>query len=639
MPRDSAKSRYRLLLGLLFTTLLGVHAAVYWPFLCDDSLITLRYARRLLEGQGLTWTDGEPVEGYSNLLWLLATAGVGALGIDLVVAARLLGFAGMLAVPFTAVAWFTRRHSRQEIFWPLLVGMGFFVLSAPVAIWTLGGLEQPLLASLLALSIPLTWKRLEGREVGGPWLLGGVLAGICLTRPDGPLFTVATAATFALGAWLTRSSSMRRDAWRVAILPTLAYAGHVVFRLAYYGEVIPNTARIKLAPTVHYLTTGLEYLTTGLGSALPFTLLAVAALFALVKRPESRLRGLHLVLLIAAWLPYAAAVGGDIFPGHRHLIVTLVPMSFAVVEGLRVWQAERSLPLPRAALLAVPALLGLHTVLQWREPQSLKARTENWEWDGRELGLLLRDAFEASAPLLAVTSGGCVPYWSELPCLDMLGLNDHYIAHNPPRTFGTGTIGHEHGNGAYVLERSPDLIAFDLGSFKGTFRSGLELQRMPEFYEEYTPVRVQVPYLDDGAHLWFRKYSDRVGIRRTPTEIDVPAYLFNENPASSAYAADDGRLLSSVEKGRPLHVLLHDVDTSQAWSSTVRSPDADDILSLIQPVGPTTLRLVLRTTSREPIEVEGASLRAGSVKYGVSHFSSPSRSQPAHPAVEEGEEK
>ncbi len=61
------------------------------PFFADDAFISLRYAQRLLAGSGLTWTDGEAVEGYSNLLWVLACAGLGALGFDLVFAARLLG--------------------------------------------------------------------------------------------------------------------------------------------------------------------------------------------------------------------------------------------------------------------------------------------------------------------------------------------------------------------------------------------------------------------------------------------------------------------------------------------------------------------------------------------------------------------
>ena len=39
----------------------------------------------------------------------------------------------------------------------------------------------------------------------------------------------------------------------------------------------------------------------------------------------------------------------------------------------------------------------------------------------------------------------------------MLGLNDYHIPRNPPRNFGEGSIGHELGDGDYVLRREPDL--------------------------------------------------------------------------------------------------------------------------------------------------------------------------------------
>ncbi|MGB5702608.1 MAG: hypothetical protein WBM48_07315, partial [Polyangiales bacterium] len=57
--------------GLAATLTLFVHARSYPPLTFDDAFISLRYAQRLLEGHGLTWTDGPPVEGYSNLLWVL----------------------------------------------------------------------------------------------------------------------------------------------------------------------------------------------------------------------------------------------------------------------------------------------------------------------------------------------------------------------------------------------------------------------------------------------------------------------------------------------------------------------------------------------------------------------------------------
>ncbi|MER3327957.1 MAG: hypothetical protein RIF34_00150, partial [Candidatus Kapaibacterium sp.] len=63
----------------------------YMPFFADDSLITIRYAQRLIDGHGLTWTDGIKVEGYSNLLWVLILAFFGKMGANMILVARVLG--------------------------------------------------------------------------------------------------------------------------------------------------------------------------------------------------------------------------------------------------------------------------------------------------------------------------------------------------------------------------------------------------------------------------------------------------------------------------------------------------------------------------------------------------------------------
>src|SRR5688572_3538656 len=71
----SASSRDRDWLFLLpAALLLALHAYFYRGFTSDDAFISLRYAVRLATGGGLTWNDGEYVEGYSNLLWVILAA-------------------------------------------------------------------------------------------------------------------------------------------------------------------------------------------------------------------------------------------------------------------------------------------------------------------------------------------------------------------------------------------------------------------------------------------------------------------------------------------------------------------------------------------------------------------------------------
>src|SRR4051812_46368142 len=104
------------LISATFVAILVAHASRYMPFLSDDALISFRYSERLLDGRGLTWTDGRPVEGYSNLLWVLLTTGLGALGVDLIDAARLLGIVAMASV-IPIASWWYMRDKRVERGW------------------------------------------------------------------------------------------------------------------------------------------------------------------------------------------------------------------------------------------------------------------------------------------------------------------------------------------------------------------------------------------------------------------------------------------------------------------------------------------------------------------------------------------
>ena len=221
---------------ILFIAVLLAHAYRYMPIMADDAMISARYAERLLEGKGLTWTDGPPVEGYSNLLWILATASLGYLGVDLLVALRILG-CGCMAAVMVAIVWF---YGRQRCIDRLgvVVGLIFFSCAFPIGMWSIAGLEQPLIAAALTGAILAYWLATESdyqNRMAGVFL-GAFLGMLCLTRPDGPVFTVALAAAFVLGA----SLKCHRWSWpfllTFVLIPLACYAGQLAFRLAYYHD-------------------------------------------------------------------------------------------------------------------------------------------------------------------------------------------------------------------------------------------------------------------------------------------------------------------------------------------------------------------------------------------------------------------
>ena len=98
----------------LFPVLFVMILLGFWgvrDFFHDDALISLRYARNLLGGHGLVWNPGEYVEGYSNFLHLLGSAGLGYLGVDLRVATRIIGVVSYGAVVLLTIGYLLKLDS------------------------------------------------------------------------------------------------------------------------------------------------------------------------------------------------------------------------------------------------------------------------------------------------------------------------------------------------------------------------------------------------------------------------------------------------------------------------------------------------------------------------------------------------
>ena len=79
--------------------------------------------------------------------------------------------------------------------------------------------------------------------------------------------------------------------------------------------------------------------------------------------------------------------------------------------------------------------------------------------------------------LIAVDAAGQVPYFSELPAIDMFGINDLHIGRLSVPTLGEGTPGHEKFDLAYVITRAPRFVVIYGTLFDGVSeyrRAGVE---------------------------------------------------------------------------------------------------------------------------------------------------------------------
>ncbi|MFT3924635.1 MAG: hypothetical protein QM778_18995 [Myxococcales bacterium] len=508
---------------------LALHVHHYYPYFADDSFISMRYAERLADGLGLTWSSGDRVEGYSNFLWVLLLSLGKTLGFEMLGWARALGVACTAAA--MAAILYAHRPSRVQELGPSLFGMLLVAGCGPVACWSIAGLEHPLLIGLLSwalvLSVPFTEADISQQGLR-PLYVGCLFALLVWARADAALFLGCAGLVLALCA---RPSIARVKMLALLAAPAvLALGAQFLFRRLYHDDWLPNTYYAKVAYTVERFSQGYRYVSDSdwLERA-PFIVFALG-LVAIPFARGARARLLLYWLPCCTWFLYVIAIGGDNMPQRRHL-VPFIALSGLIGAELFAWfQRGKRWRGALATLLALGLLW--HMASKEEDNPSKRARGRNWVWDGKAIGELLYEGFGAdrpvqAQPLLAVDAAGALPYYAKIPALDMLGLNDRFLAHHPPPTFGTGWVGHELGNGDYVMSRLPDLIVFGLpkGQERAAWRGGKEMQARPDFRSRYSLVEFDTHNSERlRALIWTRREGGAVGITRTPGRIRVPGY-------------------------------------------------------------------------------------------------------------------
>ena len=416
--------------ALLIVVLALVALAWHNRFVQDDAFISFRYARNLVEGHGLVWNRGERVQGYTNFLWTVAIGGMMRLGADAVSASYLLGV-GCFAVTmvFTyklALAVFD--STPVALLCVALLGTNYSFSS-----YATGGLETQLQTCLfvVAACIVFCCARANRWPILTLLLLSVVLSAATLTRLDS-LLLVAVLGPAVVGFLLRKNGASSRALAGAAalVLPFALIVGcWLAWVWRYYGDVLPNTYYAKLGVPMP-LWKGPFYLHVFLLSYLltPFVFLGAAALPKMVSR-EHRLL-LLLVAPVLLWSLYLVKSGGC-FMEFRFL-VPVMPFLFV----LFVWTAfrfveQRSVRVALVLLVVAgsahhPSGFGLYAQpYQITSIPELRRQVDEWSQIGKALQAVFPDGADVS---IAVTAAGAVPFYSRLEAVDMLGLNDPWVA-------------------------------------------------------------------------------------------------------------------------------------------------------------------------------------------------------------------
>ncbi len=543
------------------------NAGFYWERTIDDAYISFRYARNFAAGYGLRFNPGdEPVEGFTNFLWTMGSAGVIALGGDPMFWAKVAGMtagAGCLALAWRLCAALRAREDLLNVLPPLLLAT-----SAHFAHWAVQGLETlaPPLAILAATVLTLRETDSRARILWSPLAIVAAF----MVRPD------TVFAFLPLAAYRMVLCGRDGDAWkRFALWATYCAIGLAVYngwRLAYFGDLLPNTWYAKSgAGHVRGFSHLYEFYLNQAGSTpnpadqsvygasaessiagragwiaiAVVPLLLVAALGTLAQR-------ILVAGQVLANAVYVVVVGGDWMPGFRFLMIALPFVAMNAVFAVdalesRFRNAGRRLARLAFGIAAIAAIVGQFRVdtahVFYREPMWM---TRDADWmkpanAARNYGKSFSVALEGiSDELLQRTARGSsifmsdigFPGWvrPDLEIVDVDGLTNRFLAGAPSVRDSAAAA----DPAAYVMrDLEPDyLLAFAVHSQTGG---------PPQVYPPPVAKAVARPEFARYAEVWTGLKSGR----------DVRNHLYARDGVEPPTDAECIELLKDAARENP----------------------------------------------------------------------------------------
>jgi arabinofuranosyltransferase len=214
-----------------------------WTF--DDGFIYFRVVAQIRAGNGPVFNTGERVEVATGTLWLaILTIADVVSPLRLEWTAVLLGIAATAAGVGLATAGSYRLAmvAAPSTTWFVPFGAAVFVAVTGSWIWATSGLETGLTVAWLG----GCWWLLSRWATSAPGSMsatGAMVLGIgWLIRPDMVVFSVAFFAMLVGFRWWKGD---RRDAVRIAVAMLAVPVAYQIFRMGYYGLLIPNTGIAK----------------------------------------------------------------------------------------------------------------------------------------------------------------------------------------------------------------------------------------------------------------------------------------------------------------------------------------------------------------------------------------------------------
>ncbi len=524
-----------ILIGIIF-----YYYCKSFNFVQDDSYITFRYVKNFTDGHGLVFNIGERVEGYTCFLWVMLLSLFKILGFSFISFSQTIGIIfSLLALYFTfriSTDIFNKEGTAIYISVFSLGAAAMLMANGAFAYWSVSGMETGMFGFLITLGIYLYLKEIKRGGTGFNYS-SIVFLLASLTRPEGNLIfavtvlhkiiiTVRAKKENKISGLISKNNIIWISAY---VVPAVIF---MIWRYSYYGYLLPNTFYAKTGGSLEYIKSGLNYFTDFASTYGLYGLLLIIPFFTIRNKEKFNLY-LYLLMVFYVFCLYVIFIGGDVLRPARFFVPLLPVFYILVQEGtaslFKMFEKKNSFTLSTSFGAIAFLMIAFVTFKPQFDQIKKYSELENGLVDKMRIsGQWLKNKQTASGKTLTVaaTTIGAISYYSEVTLIDMLGLTDKEVAHNPqpiPEISANSEIGwkERNYNVNYVLSRKPDYIYFSTG-VKPSAYAERGLFTNEEFIKYYYPSYFTIKEYNFTDCIYKRKSDEDV--KNIPAPLPNPNY-------------------------------------------------------------------------------------------------------------------
>ncbi len=487
-----------ILWGSLFiwkSSIVGIDGKRYFV-LFDDAMISMKYAKNIVDGKGPYWNRGDTVEGYTNPLWVVIMLipnyflpiNYSSLFI------QILGLLFLILNGYLVILIVESLHQIPKNYKLTAEVITLFLTFTyyPLLYFSLMGMETSIISFLLLLGIYALLKKSFG-------LLLVVQILLYLVRPDNVIF-------YSIFFFTSLSFLNFKQVVKMYVLVLSIIMAHVALRFYFYHQLLPNTYVLKVTGWTfsERFANGLLFLRDFFNESI-YILAALVIGIIFIKGAYKYVFASFVIIAIL----YQLSVGGDAW-NYWRITAPVFPELFIIV-ALLITQvaANYSKVLMRYNVLSVFLMFFVISKLLYHDarfiPEMIFAKPM-YQKDVNTIDLnfaLGLNEFLGQNGVVGVACAGVIPYFSNFYNVDLLGKNDAYIArlpiHNAPMWFNMKTTpGHNKYDFRWTVKKyNPDVL-----QYSGWYTEDLQYDQDYNYYM----------YVYKGVTFFLRKDSANIKI-------------------------------------------------------------------------------------------------------------------------------